>query len=175
MNRILFSLGAAALLCGGGCETKGPTFNPDESGSEAFQQVALTNRIDKAWLQPPTEPYRLGPGDAIEVEVLGDAASRSTLLIGPDGKIYFSILPGTLVWGLTLNETRSLLQKQLGQYLRKRRGDMTLPAFARKIGISSSSLHRMEMAEQNVTLTTLERLLKRLKCNVADVFNNPNT
>jgi polysaccharide export outer membrane protein len=78
----------------------------------------LTNRIDKAWLQPPTEPYRLGPGDAIEVEVLGDAASRSTLLIGPDGKIYFSMLPGTSVWGLTLNETRSLLQKQLGQFTR---------------------------------------------------------
>ena len=67
------------------------------------------------------------------------------------------------------------MHKQLGQYLRKRRGEMTLPAFARKIGISSSSLHRMEMGEQNVTLTTLERLLKRLKCNVADVFNNPNT
>jgi DNA-binding Xre family transcriptional regulator len=67
------------------------------------------------------------------------------------------------------------MQKQLGQYLRKRRGEMTLPAFARKLGISSSSLHRMEMGEQNVTITTLERLLKRLKCNVSDVFNDPNT
>ena len=63
------------------------------------------------------------------------------------------------------------MQKQLGQYLRQRRGEMTLPAFARKLGISSSSLHRMEMGEQNVTLTTLERLLKRLKCSAADVFN----
>jgi DNA-binding Xre family transcriptional regulator len=63
------------------------------------------------------------------------------------------------------------MQKQLGHYLRKRRGDMTLPAYARKLGISSSSLHRMEMGEQNVTLTTLERLLKRLKCSAADVFN----
>jgi len=63
------------------------------------------------------------------------------------------------------------MQKQLGQYLRKRRGEMTLPAFARKIGISSSSLHRMEMGEQNVTLTTLERLLKRLKCKAADLFD----
>ena len=67
------------------------------------------------------------------------------------------------------------MQKQLGQYLRERRGEMTLPAFARKLGISSSSLHRMEMGEQNVTLTTLERLLKRLKCNAADVFNKANT
>jgi len=63
------------------------------------------------------------------------------------------------------------MQKQLGQFLRKRRGEMTLPVYARKLGISSSSLHRMEMGEQNVTLTTLERLLKRLKCNAADVFN----
>ncbi len=62
------------------------------------------------------------------------------------------------------------MQKQLGQFLRQRRGEMTLPAFARKLGISSSSLHRMEMGEQNVTLTTLERLLKRLKCSAADVF-----
>ncbi len=63
------------------------------------------------------------------------------------------------------------MQKQLGQFLRKRRGEMTLSAYARKLGISSSSLHRMEMGEQNVTLTTLERLLKRLKCNAADVFD----
>jgi transcriptional regulator with XRE-family HTH domain len=63
------------------------------------------------------------------------------------------------------------MQKQLGQYLRRRRGEMTLPAFARKLGISSSSLHRMEMGEQNVTLKTLEHLLKRLKCGMIDVFN----
>jgi DNA-binding Xre family transcriptional regulator len=63
------------------------------------------------------------------------------------------------------------MRKQLGQFLRKRRGEMTLPAYARKLGISSSSLHRMEMGDQNVTLTTLERLLKRLICNAADVFN----
>jgi DNA-binding Xre family transcriptional regulator len=80
---------------------------------------------------------------------------------------------GTLV-GQTADMAASM-QKQLGQFLRKRRGEMTLPAYARKLGISSSSLHRMEMGEQNVTLTTLERLLKRLKCNAADVFDNLNT
>ena len=63
------------------------------------------------------------------------------------------------------------MHKQLGQFLRKRRGEMTLSAYARKLGISSSSLHRMEMGEQNVTLTTLERLLKRLKCSAGDVFD----
>jgi transcriptional regulator with XRE-family HTH domain len=64
------------------------------------------------------------------------------------------------------------LQKGLGQFLRKRRGSLSLPAFARKLGISSSSLHRMEMGEQNVTLKTLELLLKRLKCGISEVFND---
>jgi len=62
------------------------------------------------------------------------------------------------------------MQKQLGEFLRKKRGDMSYPAFARKVGISSSSLQRMEMGEQNVTLKTLEHLMKRLKCNISDVF-----
>ncbi len=64
-----------------------------------------------------------------------------------------------------------LCKNSLVNFLRKRRGEMTLPAYARKLGISSSSLHRMEMGEQNVTLTTLKRLLKRLKCSASDVFN----
>jgi len=66
------------------------------------------------------------------------------------------------------------LQRQLGQFLRKRRGHITLPTFARKLGISSSSLHRMEMGEQNVTLKTLEHVLKRLKCSISDVFDISN-
>jgi len=64
------------------------------------------------------------------------------------------------------------MQKQLGEFLRNRRGNLSYPAFARKMGISSSSLHRMEMGEQNVTLKTLEYLLKRLKCSASDVFAN---
>jgi transcriptional regulator with XRE-family HTH domain len=62
------------------------------------------------------------------------------------------------------------LQKQLGQFLRKKRGGLSYPAFARKLGLSSSSLHRMEMGEQNVTLKTLEHLLKRMKCTISDIF-----
>jgi transcriptional regulator with XRE-family HTH domain len=66
------------------------------------------------------------------------------------------------------------MQKQLGQFLRKKRGDMSYPAFARKLGVSSSSLHRMEMGEQNVTLKTLEHILKRFNCDISDVFDGRN-
>jgi transcriptional regulator with XRE-family HTH domain len=67
------------------------------------------------------------------------------------------------------------MQKQLGQFLRKKRGKMSYPAFARKLGISSSSLHRMEMGQQNVTIKTLEFILKRFKCSVSDIFNDRNS
>jgi len=63
------------------------------------------------------------------------------------------------------------MQRKLALFLRKKRGNLSYPAFARKLGISSSSLHRMEMGEQNVTLKTLEYLTKRLKCRAGDIFD----
>ena len=62
------------------------------------------------------------------------------------------------------------LRKQLGRFLRERRGDLTLAQFARRLGVSDSSLQRMEIGEQNVTLDTLENILARLDCSMADVF-----
>jgi DNA-binding Xre family transcriptional regulator len=49
-------------------------------------------------------------------------------------------------------------------------GDLTYEQFSRKIGISPAILHRLEIAEQNVTLNTLEQLVGRLKCSNSDVF-----
>jgi DNA-binding Xre family transcriptional regulator len=62
------------------------------------------------------------------------------------------------------------LALQLGSFLRQKRGDLTLDQFAKKLGISDSTLHRMELGQQNVTLKTLEQITKRLKCSVADIF-----
>lgn len=63
------------------------------------------------------------------------------------------------------------LAKQLAGFLRKRRGDLTYKQFARKTGISDSTLQRLEMGEQNVTLKTLEQLCERLKCSVSELFS----
>jgi putative transcriptional regulator len=62
------------------------------------------------------------------------------------------------------------LAKQLGAFLKRKRGHLTYAEFARKMGISDSTLHRLEMAEQNVTLKTIEHITRRLKCKVSDVF-----
>jgi protein involved in polysaccharide export with SLBB domain len=87
----------------------------DES---AFSSIDSTNNIRPEWLKPPTNFFRLGPGDVIEVEMLGEATSRATVTIGPDGKIYYSLLPGLFVWGLTLSEAKELIATELGKYIR---------------------------------------------------------
>jgi polysaccharide biosynthesis/export protein len=116
MKICLFACFTALFLAG--CAT-GPRFHPREKPEATFSELQLTNRLDSALLQPPTEPYRLGPGDMIEIEVIGDgAAIPVALLVGPDGKIYYSLLPGLSVWGLTVTETRKLIESELAKFAR---------------------------------------------------------
>ena len=120
-------LSALLLVFLSACHSYGPRFDArqPETGvlatNEAagvFQTVSTTNQIQPDWLQPSKDLYRLGPGDVIEVESLGEAGSRSSLVVGPDGKVYYGISPGTFVWGLTLTETRETLLKELQKFLR---------------------------------------------------------
>ena len=77
------------------------------------------------------------------------------------------------MWVSSLRTIRAMGQKmakQLGAYLRSKRGNLTYAQFARKMGISDSSLQRLETGEQNVTLKTLEHIVNRLKCKVSDIF-----
>jgi polysaccharide export outer membrane protein len=125
MNALKLSLLLAVLAVVSGCSTKlGPRFDPLAAGAAggpsdgAFAALDTTNKINPDWLKPPTEPLKLGPGDVIDVEIVGEAASRSTMLVGPDGKIYYSILPGLSVWGLSLAETKALLEREASKLTR---------------------------------------------------------
>ncbi len=82
-----------------------------------FTTVQSTNRISADWLQPGTNSFRLGPGDKLEIEIVGDNNSRDVRTIGPDGKLYYYLLPGIDVWGLTLDEVKAKLESELKQYL----------------------------------------------------------
>ncbi len=92
---------------------------PVSLDQSAFSVVPTTNQLDAQWLQTPTNFFRLGPGDTIEIEVIGEAASRTAAVVGPDGKIYFGLLPGTFVWGLTLAEARKALEDGLQKFFRE--------------------------------------------------------
>ena len=53
---------------------------------------------------------------------------------------------------------------------RELRGETPQHVFAGKVRISKSSLNRIELGDQNVSLKTLERICAKLKCDVCDLF-----
>ena len=51
------------------------------------------------------------------------------------------------------------------------RGESTFAQFEKRMGISSSTLHRIKLGEQNVTIDTLEQGMDRLKVSMGDFFD----
>ena len=85
-----------------------------------METVARTNQINPEWLKPPTNLFTLGPGDRLEIELLDDPTSKTVATVGPDGKIYFQLLSGLDVWGLTLADARGAIERELGKFIRDR-------------------------------------------------------
>ncbi len=94
---------------------------PAAIGSPAtnLTSLVISNQIKPEWLHPSTEPYRLGPGDRIELEILGRTGTRTTTFVCADGKVYFDLLPGIDVWAMTLEEARLKMEQELGQYYKR--------------------------------------------------------
>src|SRR4051812_31947774 len=111
-TRFLIGLiGAATLAVVSGCHHAEPTFAqfpaaPHTAAKSTLQMTVITNRVDPTWLQAPTNLFTLGPGDKLEIELLDETNSITTTIVGPDGKVYFNLLPGLDVWGLTLGQTK---------------------------------------------------------------------
>lgn len=122
-------IGIAVLLITG-CRSpaRGPRFDPRSKSTDSSSLFAssLTNRLDPNWLKPSIEPYRLGPGDRMDIEIIGSGDPSTSVLVGPDGRIYFHLLPALQVWGLTLEETAQLIERELVRYLRTPKIGITL-------------------------------------------------
>jgi polysaccharide export outer membrane protein len=136
MKRILLSCSAGLLLVAVvGCGSTGKrTRPPAQFANMATNAITLaaTNQVHPELLRPSEAPFTLGPGDRVEIEILGAANSRTVTSVGPDGKIYYYLLPGMNVWGLTLAESHDLLQKELGKYLTDPQLTLTLREVASK-------------------------------------------
>jgi protein involved in polysaccharide export with SLBB domain len=125
---------AAALLLTA-CQNTGPRFDPHDASLadlSGLTPVGPASSIDPEWLTPPTDFFTIGPGDHIEIEMLGDPESRSTALVGPDGKVYYHLLPGLDIWGLTIAEATSLLERELARFVTEPRVAITLRAIQSK-------------------------------------------
>ena len=139
MKRIYLLCSAGLLLAAVvGCSSTGKR----DAQSLAFANLAasatnavtlvVTNEVHPELLRPSDAPFTLGPGDRVEIELLGTANSRAVTSVGPDGKIYYYLLPGMDVWGLTLAQTRDLLQKELAKYVTEPQLTVTLREVASK-------------------------------------------
>jgi DNA-binding Xre family transcriptional regulator len=64
------------------------------------------------------------------------------------------------------------LERQLAVFLRRKRGDLSYAKFSKKVGLPPSTLHRLEMCQQSITLSRLEQIMKRLRCSWSDIFRD---
>ena len=122
-----FSVLGLAIALLAGCVTSARYDNPGWPAA-----TVVTNRLDPALLRPTTDPFVLGPGDLISLEILGGTMKESTNAVGMDGKIYFSILPGLDVWGLTLPQARARLEEELSKYISQPQVAISLKAVGSK-------------------------------------------
>jgi len=71
---------------------------------------------------------------------------------------------------LRLCAMRRNLDRQLAKFLKKKRGQLSYAEFSKRVGVSYTTLHRIERGEHHLTLNKLEIILSRLKVRLRDVF-----
>ncbi len=111
----LFWLGWTLAAVLAGCASAPPKY-ADETVSPATTSV--TRPLNLELLRPPVEPFVLGPGDQVDIGVLGTNSPPTTVAVGLDNKVYYSLLPGVDVGGLTLAQAKTRLEKEFGAFLR---------------------------------------------------------
>ena len=65
---------------------------------------------------------------------------------------------------------RKSLDVELGKFLRKARGELSYAQFSKKVGVSHTTLHRLERGEHHLTLNKLETVMNKLKIKLSDIF-----
>ena len=96
------------------------------AASPEFSQTKKQEAINPEWLKPPTKPYALGPGDKVEIEIIGETGTRADTFVTPDSKLYFDLLPGIDVKGKSAKELREEMEKLLTRYYKQPQVSMTL-------------------------------------------------
>jgi transcriptional regulator with XRE-family HTH domain len=62
------------------------------------------------------------------------------------------------------------LDREFARFMRKARGRLSYAEFAKRVGVSHTTLHRIERGEHHITLNKLETILGRLRIKLKDVF-----
>lgn len=92
----------------------------------AFTQTKRQEPIQPEWLKPSAKPYTLGPGDKLEIEIIGETGTRADTFVTPDSKLYFDLLPGIDVKGKPTTQLREEMEKMLTRYYKQPQVSLTL-------------------------------------------------
>jgi len=119
-HALFVTLLAGVVLVFGGCagHPEADRFDalspsPAERGGVIFDPLDLENTLDESLLKPSTEPYILGVGDVVEIEIAGIPGTRTETFILPDGRLYYNLAGGVEADGLTIIELADRLKKRL--------------------------------------------------------------
>lgn len=69
-----------------------------------------------------------------------------------------------------MRRQRGFLRRRLARGLVQLRGDQSQNEFSRRAGLSGATINRIENQVQNVSIESLEKLCRRLNCDLADLF-----
>ena len=78
-----------------------------------FKQLHYRRAIDPACLRAPSGPYRVGPGDKLDIEVAENVDTRRVTKVMPDGMLYYDVADGINVKGMSTREISTALATQL--------------------------------------------------------------
>lgn len=120
-HSVIFLLSILAFVFSGCQQIPRSNFDPyqdnienasheDGHWEEGFE---LKREIPKDLLQISKEPYRLGPGDVLEIEISEIPGTRTQTFVMPDGMVYYDLAPGIKAEGLTIAEFGELLTEAL--------------------------------------------------------------
>lgn len=90
-----------------------PDDGPPDAKNPDFRKLTIERKLDPSLLRPPSGPYRVGPGDTLDIEVAEKVATRQKIKVMPDGMLYYDVADGIQAKGLTLKEISTRLSKLL--------------------------------------------------------------
>jgi len=114
-----FTAGLLALLVA--CAGPGPRFDPFDPATfetAKFLQVKEREKLDPALLDLAEQPFLLGVGDQLKLEISGHQESIAATFVTPDGMVYFDLAEGIRAEGMTLQQLREALESSLAKYYR---------------------------------------------------------
>ncbi|MFN9025185.1 MAG: SLBB domain-containing protein, partial [Akkermansiaceae bacterium] len=112
---LLFSMALGMLSCRQSIPD--PAFDI-RSGDQTLRNLTFTNvkvkrKPDQQLLKAPKDPYILGPGDVVEIEIAEVPGTLSRTFVMPDGMVYYNLAGGVRAEGLTQKEFGAKLTETL--------------------------------------------------------------